>query len=116
MAVETYFLDLRESPAWLEVWVRAALSRRREKPQMVSSYWCLRFAMCFLRKSEHIRRLSLLITVDGGNNVVLHCNAGIDLLKCLTHTLHELRSLRRVTTDRQGIVERVATDDGVRLE
>jgi hypothetical protein len=31
LAVETYFLDLRDSPAWLEVWVRAALSRRHEK-------------------------------------------------------------------------------------
>ena len=33
LAVETRFLDLRESPAWLERWVRGALSRRREKRQ-----------------------------------------------------------------------------------
>jgi hypothetical protein len=31
LAVERHFLDLRKSPAWLEQWVRAALSRRREK-------------------------------------------------------------------------------------
>ena len=34
LAVETHFLDLRESPAWLEQWVRAALSRRRSSRAM----------------------------------------------------------------------------------
>ena len=33
LSVETHFLYLSESPAWLEQWARGALSRRREKPQ-----------------------------------------------------------------------------------